>query len=309
MSVCSCFIWFVVYSFFGWVYESTYCTINERRWENRGFLYGPVCPIYGTGIIVMILVWQMALDHGEVMTWWQVFLFSFFGSAVMEYVTHWTLEKLFHAYWWDYSNMPFNLNGRICLPASTLFGLCGLLVVYVLFQPTIEISEHASIATSELLALSCAALLAADIAITVSSLKRFARAASAINRSVNAHMDQFVAGAVARGEAAAQGLEERKTGAAQALAGTVESIKETGASVTESIQVRSTAAADAISRERSQFAASLRDSWLGNMGHVARDAARRAKGIIPFGRTPDGKDEEQLRSMLSDVKARHWPHE
>ncbi|MBR2681702.1 MAG: hypothetical protein IKE22_00350, partial [Atopobiaceae bacterium] len=134
-------------------------------------------------------------------------------------------------------------------------------------------------------------------------------AASAINKSVNAHMDQFVAGAVAKGEAAAQGLGERKAGAVQALAGTVESIKETSASVTESIQERGTAAADVIARERSQFAASLRDSRLGDMGHVARDAARRAKGIIPFGRTSDDKDEEQLRSMLSDVKARHWPHE
>ena len=75
------FVYFVIFSFFGWIYESIYCTIKSKRWENRGFLYGPLCPIYGAGGVGITAI-------------------------VLEYGTSWTLEKLFHAYWWDYSEMP-----------------------------------------------------------------------------------------------------------------------------------------------------------------------------------------------------------
>ena len=144
MSVCAVFIWFVIYSIFGWIYESTYCTINERRWENRGFLYGPVCPIYGIGIIFIILMWHVAEARGIDLAWWQIFLCSFIGSIILEYSTHWALEKLFHAYWWDYSNMPLNVNGRICLPASLLFGMGGLAVVRLLYVPTLALTAEVS---------------------------------------------------------------------------------------------------------------------------------------------------------------------
>ena len=63
-------------------------------------------------------------------TWWQIFLVAFLGSIVLEYGTSWALEKLFHAYWWDYSSMPLNINGRVCFPYSVGFGVAGLIVVY-----------------------------------------------------------------------------------------------------------------------------------------------------------------------------------
>ena len=298
MWVCTYFLWFVVYSVFGWVYESTYCTINERKWENRGFLYGPMCPIYGTGIVAMMLLWQHLLAQGTTLEWWQVFLIAFFGSMVLEYSTHWALEKLFHAYWWDYSNMPLNVNGRICLPASTLFGLGGLLVVYVLYEPTVRITAGLSGALIEVLAMACMGLVSADTAITVSALTRFARAASAINRSVNEHMDQFVAEAVQRGEAAAQDLQERREEAVRTVAETVEGIRETGVQ-----------AADALAQERDRFAASMRDSLLGNMDHLAREAGRRVRGLPTPEHMPALPGAEQLSGLWSDLRGKHWPHE
>lgn len=298
MWVCTYFLWFVVYSVFGWVYESTYCTINERKWENRGFLYGPMCPIYGTGIVAMMLLWQHLLAQGTTLEWWQVFLIAFFGSMVLEYSTHWALEKLFHAYWWDYSNMPLNVNGRICLPASTLFGLGGLLVVYVLYEPTVRITAGLSGALIEVLAMACMGLVSADTAITVSALTRFARAASAINRSVNEHMDQFVAEAVQRGEAAAQDLQERREEAVRTVAETVEGIRETGVQ-----------AADTLAQERDRFAASMRDSLLGNMDHLAREAGRRVRGLPAPEHMPALPGAEQLSGLWSDVRGKHWPHE
>ncbi|MBQ3283706.1 MAG: putative ABC transporter permease, partial [Atopobiaceae bacterium] len=211
-------MWCVTYSVLGWVWESAYCTVRERTWENRGFLFGPACPIYGTGVAVGLACWEAALDAGVTPAWWQVFLLSMTGSAVLEYVTSWALERLFHARWWDYRDMPLNLNGRICLPASVLFGLAGLLVAYVLYQPTVDVTARLAPAAIEALSLMLMAVLAADTAVTASELTRFAQTASAIKRSVDAHMDKFVAEAVERHDAAAEELQERREEAEAALA-------------------------------------------------------------------------------------------
>ena len=284
MSVCAVFIWFVIYSIFGWIYESTYCTINERRWENRGFLYGPVCPIYGIGIIFIILMWHVAEARGIDLAWWQIFLCSFIGSIILEYSTHWALEKLFHAYWWDYSNMPLNVNGRICLPASLLFGMGGLAVVRLLYVPTLALTAEVSETFIEAISLLLMALIAADTAITVSALSRFARAAGRLNDSVNAHMEQFVAGAVEKGEAAAAGLAERRDGAVDAI---------------DSLT-------DSVARERDRFAATIQDSILGELPHNVRSAARRVKGFVTIDRMPNIPGAKYLSSLLGQVRGKHW---
>ena len=126
------FLWFLGFGLLGWIYETSYVTIKEKKWSNRGFLFGPVLPIYGVGAALICAVVEFVLKDGY--TWWQIFLISYLGSVVLEYSTHWTLEKLFHAYWWDYRDMPLNINGRVCVPASIAFGLAGLLVVIAFFD-------------------------------------------------------------------------------------------------------------------------------------------------------------------------------
>ena len=129
--LCKYFIWFIIYSFIGWIYESAFCTIRARKWKNRGFLYGPIIPIYGIGALGVSLLSgcfpKIALSD------WKVFLICMAGSAALEYFTSWVLEKLFHACWWDYSRAPLNLNGRICFPAAIGFGLAGLFVLRVIY--------------------------------------------------------------------------------------------------------------------------------------------------------------------------------
>lgn len=76
-------------------------------------MYDPACPIYGTGAVAISLIMKAALAHEITLSLWQIFLIAFVGSAGLEYITAWGLEKLFHAAWWDYSKLPFNLHGRI----------------------------------------------------------------------------------------------------------------------------------------------------------------------------------------------------
>ena len=116
---------FLIYSFLGWCMEVTYAAVCNGTFVNRGFLNGPVCPIYGVGVLLVIgLLWPLKNNA----------LILFVGSVVvttaLEFLVGWVLEKLFHAVWWDYSEMPFNLQGRVCLPCSLGFGAAGLLVIY-----------------------------------------------------------------------------------------------------------------------------------------------------------------------------------
>lgn len=126
------FLYFIIYSIIGWCCETIYCRILDGKFSDRGFLYGPYCPIYGFGgLIVSTLLSQIKQ--------YPVFLFisSILLTTILEYLTSFIMEKIFNAKWWDYSNMKFNLNGRICLLNSTLFGIMAIFLTYFI-QPYIE---------------------------------------------------------------------------------------------------------------------------------------------------------------------------
>ena len=126
------FLWFVLYSFIGWIYESILVSVMERRLVNRGFLDGPLCPIYGAGAALAIALLHNM--HNPI----TIFLISAIGASVLEYVTSWAMEKMFHARWWDYSDYRFNLQGRICLLGALVFGIAGVAIIDII-QPQVAI--------------------------------------------------------------------------------------------------------------------------------------------------------------------------
>ena len=200
MIVAQCFVEFIFYSFLGWVWESIYCTINEKKWADRGFLFGPICPIYGSCVIVVSLLFSSIpalMDPNFPL--WAIFLICLVGSAIAEFGTSWVLEKRFHARWWDYSHMPLNIQGRICLPVSIAFGLAGVLIVKYLI-PFVE-GMHATInpIIYEICALVMAACFGADFALTEASL-------SALLKDVEKMHSEFVEKAQARYEKVSEGV-------------------------------------------------------------------------------------------------------
>ncbi len=121
------FLLFILYSFLGWCMEMVVCYFYTKKWVNRGFLIGPVCPIYGWGCISMILLLKRYLDDPLVL-----FVMAMLLCSILEYFTSYIMEKLFKARWWDYSDKKYNINGRICLDNILAFGGLGLLLMYVL---------------------------------------------------------------------------------------------------------------------------------------------------------------------------------
>ena len=124
--------YFFIYAFLGWCCEVIFAAVKEGRFVNRGFLNGPVCPIYGFGVITVLMILWGVKDN---------FVLLFFGSvlltSVLEYVTGYILEKFFHMRWWDYSSEHFNIKGYVCLKFSILWGLACLIVVDIV-HPAIE---------------------------------------------------------------------------------------------------------------------------------------------------------------------------
>ena len=121
------FAYFLLYAIVGWTCEVVYCSIPEKKFVNRGFLNGPYCPIYGVGAII-IVVFLGPYIHNPL----EVFFIGMITTSVLEYITSWGMEKTFHAKWWDYSNAKFNINGRVCLKNSILFGVMSLVLMYFL---------------------------------------------------------------------------------------------------------------------------------------------------------------------------------
>ncbi len=124
------FLFFYLYCFIGWVWESCYVSVKKRKWVNRGFMHGPFLPIYGFGAIV-VLLFTIPVKSNIFL----VFLFGMIGATILEYCTGTCMEKLFHVRYWDYSNQPLNLNGHICLGVSLAWGGFSILLIRCIHAP------------------------------------------------------------------------------------------------------------------------------------------------------------------------------
>ena len=124
--------WLIIYSFFGWVWETCYVSVKSGKFVNRGFINGPLCTIYGFGAVSVYVILRPFSDN---------LLYLYLGGVVvataLEYVTAVLMESIFHTSWWDYSDNKFNFQGRICLGASLGWGAFTV-VLFKVLHPLVE---------------------------------------------------------------------------------------------------------------------------------------------------------------------------
>lgn len=158
------FLWFLLYSFVGWLWETCLNIVMKRRFVDRGILNGPLCPIYGFG--AMLAVYALPGEHSFL----AVFLSSGVLACTLEYLTSWGIEKLFHMRLWDYSDKPFNINGRVYLNGFIFFGL-GCTVIKLWVQPHVLAAlDGVPPATLIAVAMTLLALTLVDAVITFAGL-------------------------------------------------------------------------------------------------------------------------------------------
>ena len=130
-------LYFLIYSFGGWVVEVIFHAVALGKVINRGFLNGPVCPVYGFGVLSVFALLNTIQGSGRQMSDGMIFVFGIVLATAVELVAGWLLDVCFHARWWDYSDKPFNFHGYICLEFSLIWGLAIVMVVKV-FQKYVE---------------------------------------------------------------------------------------------------------------------------------------------------------------------------
>ena len=185
----SAFLIFILFSFIGWICEVIYVGVTSaHKFVNRGFLHGPICPVYGFGGVVILM-----LPPSLYATWIPLFFASMILCTIVEYFVSWLMEKLFHTRWWDYSHYKIQLNGRICLLNSILFGFLGVVVIHFVYPLMIDLLNSLGQKVINVSGVIILTVLSVDIFFTVRKLVDFAnvmKKLKELGETLNSHYGQ-----------------------------------------------------------------------------------------------------------------------
>lgn len=177
MRIYSLLLYFFIYSFLGWCTEVAYATVKERRFVNRGFLNGPWCPIYGVGVSAVVTLLDGFRDSLLLL-----YLSSLVLVTLIEGMTGVIMDKIFHHKWWDYTGLPLNIGGYVCLPFSIAWGAACVVIVkgiHPLIERLVEFLPEAAGAALLCVLTVC---LAADVAVTTAGILKLNRRLDMLER-------------------------------------------------------------------------------------------------------------------------------
>lgn len=185
MGIYEILAYFFVYGVLGWCVEVAFAAVKEGRFVNRGFLNGPICPIYGVGVVSVIFSLQGFSES---------LLILYLASAVLvtfiEWLTGYVMDRIFHQKWWDYSGQPLNIGGYVCLPFSLIWGVFCVFIVKC-FQPLVAhlIGYIPHIAGIVILVILSIAMLA-DLYVTASAILKLNKRLEAMEK-IAAELREF----------------------------------------------------------------------------------------------------------------------
>ena len=195
------FTMFTFWSFVGWCIEVVYMTLETGEFQNRGFLNGPICPIYGFGVLI-VTYFARPIDHTILL----LFVVSMSICTAVELIVGVGMEKIFHNTWWDYSHERFNYKGYICLKVSLLWGLGCLLVIRVGHPTVVNLIERVPPFVLAIASVVIAVLLVPDMIVSVCAIENLNNRL----RQLNEISDKLKASSVRIGEGLADETLELK---------------------------------------------------------------------------------------------------
>lgn len=167
---------FIIYAMIGWCAEVAYAAVNTGKFVNRGFLNGPYCPIYGCGMIIVVVILTPIKDNLFIL-----FIGSVLLTSTIEFFTGFCLEKIFHNKWWDYSNFPFNIKGYVCLKFSIYWGFACTFVMDILHPMIYKMITTIPFIVGIIILTIVMVIFATDMVITVLTILKFNRKISAMD--------------------------------------------------------------------------------------------------------------------------------
>lgn len=171
--------YFLIYAFIGWLWETVYCSIKERKFVYRGFLFGPYCPIYGFGVLLLLVVLSPLKENVVAL-----FVAAIVVMSLLEYVVSYVLEKVFHQRWWDYAGRWGNINGRIAVIPSLFWGVMSVVVIYYLHPWVIGLADTV-IGISKWIPLVAVLLVVIDAIYTITRMVGFSKFLDQLRSVVN----------------------------------------------------------------------------------------------------------------------------
>lgn len=170
-------LYFFIYGILGWCAEVAFAAVKERRFVNRGFLNGPICPIYGVGVVMVVVFLEPFEDQ-----WLLLYLASAVLVTLIEGMTGYVLDKLFHHKWWDYSELPLNIGGYVCLLFSVVWGVACVVIVKAVHPLVGDLCALIPLGAGILILSVLSAALAADLTVTVGGILRWNRQLDAMEK-------------------------------------------------------------------------------------------------------------------------------
>lgn len=167
---------FIIYAFIGWCTEVSYAALDRGIFVNRGFLNGPYCPIYGAGVFTVIMC-LTPLKQNLLL----LYVGSVLLTSVIEFITGYILEKVFHNKWWDYSNKPYNIMGYVCLKFSIFWGLACTFIMLVIHPIIYTFIKYMPKVVGWVLISIIMCIFIADCCVTVATILKFNKRLRAIN--------------------------------------------------------------------------------------------------------------------------------
>ena len=223
---------------------------------------------------------------------------------MLEYVTSYVLERKFHAVWWDYSNIPLNIHGRICLPASLGFGFGGLLVVYFIIPRSVGLGSNIPPLAMEIMSLVFMALLAADLTLTVSALTDFEKYVAGFEDNVNKKMDAFVDGIAEKVENAGSFVTEK----AESATAYVTEKKENATAYVNEKKESATAYVNEKKENATAYMAEKKDTWIENAASMKASKSKMYQSAVKrvhhfkYKKVEPKKLEDFIRELKSKKK-------
>ncbi len=264
---------YFLYSSIGWTVECTYRSLGERRIINSGFLYGPMCPIYGTGALVFEILVKPFAAH-----WWAVLLLGILFADAVEYLTSYLMEKLFHARWWDYSNEFLNINGRICFKHTCYWALFSVLYVYFISPIYDYALSFVPMNVRHILVYVILAIFAVDLILTVKAvinIQQFMSKLDALRQNVNMAAD--VVKLTAEGIKDSAEIKYREF--SETVAQNSEKLEEWRGDVSERLAALRTQLEDMTSRQRSKITDAITKRLFYNSTTMKRDAEKNVNAL------------------------------
>lgn len=280
---------FVIYAFLGWCAEVIFNAVNTGHFVNRGFLNGPVCPIYGFGMVIVVLCLTPLQKN-----WLLLFLGSMVLTSALEWLTGYVLKKVFHTSWWDYSDQPFNIGGYICLRFSILWGLGCVMVMYLVHPMITRFVRWVPALAGQVIIAICLFCFACDFYVTVAGILKFNRRLKRLEevRGLMHDLSEDIGSGLAEG--------------ALKLAGTGEKLKESSAQWREEAEQKRTAFRGTIEARQEQFRLTAEQKKQALLGSIEEKKARLAQLSQEYERIMQEKMSVRLLKAFPNARSERY---